>query len=165
MEEYNLNRLSEATKSKSLIMQVIIALVATYAIGILYGMIYYYTESKWLIMGGIPGAILGFIFGKVSVSNRTLLACFCVICTVLSLALGGFFASIAFILGKFPYEHLLRLDYLPWNGFSELSFPEFYSGGFFDIIFSLGMYLLGIACAFGTALATDTDKSTESESE
>lgn len=148
MEEYNLNRLSETTKSKSLIVQVIIALVATYAIGILYGMIYYYTESQWLIMGGIPGAILGFIFGKVSVSNRTLLACFCVICTVLSLALGGFFASIAFILGEFPYEHLLRLDYLPWNDFSELSFPEFYSGRFFDIIFSLGMYLLGIACAF-----------------
>ena len=163
MEEYNIELASQKLKPKNILVQVIIAVVATYAIGILYGMVYYYVEKIWLLMGAIPGVILGYLFSKVDFNHRSLIAIFCIVCTILSLALGGFFASIGFSIGEFPFSYLLDFGALPWNLFFELSFPEFINGGFFDILFSLGVYGLGVICAFGAAFATNSDKTEEED--
>lgn len=163
MEEYNIELATKRIKPKNILLQVIIAIVATYTIGILYGMVYYYVEKIWLLMGVIPGVILGCLFSKVDFNHRSLIAIFCIICTVLSLALGSFFASIGFEIGEFPFAYLLDSGALPWNLFFELSFPEFINGSFFDILFSLGVYALGVMCAFGTAFATDSDKTVEED--
>lgn len=161
MEEYNIELATQKIKPKNILIQVLIAIVATYAIGILYGMVYYYVEKIWLLMGAIPGVILGYLFSKVEFSHRSLIAIFCIICTILSLALGSFFASIGFGIGEFPFAYLLNFGVLPWDLFFELSFPEFINGDFFDILFSIGVYGLGIVCAFGAAFATNSDKTVE----
>ena len=112
-------------------------------------------------MGAIPGVILGSLFSKIDFNHRSLIAIFCISCTILSLALGSFFASIGFGIGEFPFAYLLNFGALPWDLFFELSFPEFINGDFFDILFSLGVYGLGVICAFGAAFATDSAKSVE----
>lgn len=158
MEEYNIELASQKIKPKNILLQMIIAVVATYAIGVMYGMVYYYVEKIWLLNGAIPGFIIGYLFSKVDFNYRSLIAIFCIICTILSLALGSFFASIGFGIGEFPYAYLFNLGVLPWDLFFELSFPEFINGDFFDILFSTVVYGLGIFCAFISAFAPNSDK-------
>lgn len=164
--QYNIEAALESIKPQKAIKQVVIAIIVTYVLAILFGMVYYYFQKVWLLMGAIPGVIIGYIFSRVDIKNRTILSLFCVLCTVLTLSLGSFFASIGFGIGEFPYQYLLNVFQLPWSYFPELAFPEFYEGNLMDIFLSIVVYGLGIICAYGAArIASDLDKSKGNETE